>query len=85
MLPEGYVFYHMTCTTPGCAGNGITYRGPGPEETTFACGSCGNSITNWELSPDQSTKDGCIAFCPDSASHNSWAECVNAALARTNN
>jgi hypothetical protein len=71
------VFYEMTCTTESCEAYNIKIRGTGPEETSFACGSCMNEITLWYVCEDQSTKDGCLSFCDQSELHNSWAQCYN--------
>lgn len=80
MIPEGYQFYEMTCHTLECRQNGIKYRGLGPLDTAFQCGTCSQEITDWIVSNDQTTKDGCVANCPNPSLHNSWAECYNSTL-----
>lgn len=82
---ENLVFYEMTCTNSLCQANNMQIRGLGPEETTFACGSCMEGITLWSISEDQETKDGCVSFCPESNLHNSWAQCYNSYLKRSSN
>lgn len=79
-----HLFYNMTCRTEGCIANNVTIRGLGPEQTSFMCGSCSKVIEDFTICQDQETKDGCVEFCPDSASHSNWAECYNAKLMRDN-
>lgn len=78
-------FYNITCATSGCVAENFTIRGLGVEGTTFICGSCGQIVDNVTVCEDQETKDGCIAFCPDSNNHHSFSECIDALNNRTRN
>lgn len=78
-------FYDVTCETNGCKAEQFTLRCLALENPLFICGGCGQTITNFALCADQETKDGCIAFCPDSNNHHSFSECIDALNNRNTN
>ena len=47
------VWYDITCHTEGCRHQDVTIRGQGPTETEFMCGPCGEMVSDWKLSDNQ--------------------------------
>ena len=50
---DDLIWYDITCHTAGCDWDNVTVHGQGPENTTFACGPCGQPIDDWNVSEDQ--------------------------------
>lgn len=47
------VWYEITCHTEGCLWDNVMVRGQGPVETDFMCGPCGQRVSDWKVSEDQ--------------------------------
>jgi len=52
-MENDYIWYDITCHTDGCRHQDITIYGAGPRETEFMCGPCGQRVSDWKVSEDQ--------------------------------
>ena len=52
-IMDDLVWYEITCHTDGCDWNNVMVRGQGPTETEFMCGPCGQRVSDWKVSEDQ--------------------------------
>lgn len=81
MEEQEMIFYNVTCHTTGCRAEEFTIRSLAILNTLFMCGGCGQMVDDFSICEDQNTKDGCVAFCKNSANHSSWTECFNESIA----
>lgn len=52
-IMNDYIWYDITCHTEGCEHQDVTIHGDGPVGTEFMCGPCGQRVTDWKVSENQ--------------------------------